>query len=188
MSPLALLLGDPERLPFPGHLRLSRVEGDVGIAVSARVGVAGLDEPGLVLAWRAARALEQRLDQDLAAAPLDRHALLHALWQAVAAAPASALGPAEGSDLSLLAVAFDAQGLGIAGVGLASVWGRGAAGLAPLVATGHPLLAPPGRPERTPGVLTLDRDSVTAVIGVPSHLGPTLPPPAELDRRCGVRP
>jgi len=108
--------------------------------------------------------------------------------------PGADLGPAEGGDLSLLVVAADPDGIGVAGVGLAAALGRGPTGVAPLVAPGHPLLEPPGRPSAVPGVLTLDGARVDAVIGVPSHLEPTLPAlaaaslsPAELDRRCGLR-
>ncbi|MCK6503830.1 hypothetical protein L6R53_10590 [Myxococcota bacterium] len=187
MAPSALLLGDPERLPFAGHLRLVGLRQDAGIAVAARLGVGGLDDAALVPAFRAARALEARLERATAGAEPGRHALLHALWQALAEAPAAELGPSAGGDLCLLALAWDAQGQGVAGVGLGAVWGRSAAGVAPLVAPGHPLLAPPGRPASLPGVLDLDAGTLLSVIGAPSHLPAALPSLSELDRRCGVR-
>lgn len=188
MAPSALLLGDPERLPFAGHLRLACLREDAGIAVAARLGVGGGEEDALVPAFRAARALELRLQRATSGAGAGRHALLHALWQALAEAPAAELGPTEGADLCLLALAWDTQGQGVAGVGLSAVWGRSAAGIAPLVAPGHPLLAPPGRPAGLPGVLDLEAGTLLAVVGAPSHLPSTLPALAELDRRCGVRP
>ncbi len=180
----ALLIGDPDRLSFQGHLRLSLDRGAAGISVAARVGVS--DDP--VPAWWAARALQTRLSTALGEADPDRHSLLHALWRAVADMPADALGPAAGGDLSLLATSWDPDAIAIAGVGLASVWAWRRAGLVPLVEAGHPLLAGPGRPARTPGVLTLDIGVVPdAIVGCPSHLDPTPPPPVELPRRCGLR-
>jgi hypothetical protein len=188
MAPSALLLGDPERLPFAGHLRLCCVGEEAGLAVAARLGVSGPEDAALVPAFQAARALEAWLERALMGAGAGRHALLRALWLAVAEAPADSLGPREGADLCLLALAWDAQGQGVAGVGLAAVWGRSAVGVAPLVAPGHPLLAPPGRPAGLPGVLDLDAGTLLSVVGAPCHLPPTLPALTELDRRCGVRP
>lgn len=186
-APAALLLGDPERLPFVGHLRLVCARDGAGLALSARLGVSSADDAALVPAFLAARQVEVRLAGALASAPAERHAMLRALWQALAEAPAAQLGPAGGADLCLLALAWDGEGQGVAGVGLGAVWGRSVAGLAPLVAPGHPLLAPPGRPTALPGVLDLDPGTLEVVLGAPSHLPAVLPAAAELDRRCGVR-
>ncbi|RME25799.1 MAG: hypothetical protein D6798_08100, partial [Deltaproteobacteria bacterium] len=125
----ALLLGDPDRLAFQGHLRLSVAHPSAGIAVAARVGAG--DDP--VPAWWAARGLETRLRDALQSSAPDRHAMLHALWRAVGEAPAESLGPQEGRDLSLLAASWDAGGVAVAGVGLAAAWAWLPTGLTPLV-------------------------------------------------------
>lgn len=180
MTCLALLLGDAERLPFAGHLRLRAEHGPVGLALAARVGPRGQDEASLRACFQSAQILREALAPVLGPAT-DRHEPLRRMWEALTAL----LDPIAVEDLSLLAIAWDADGQAIAGVGLAAVLGRSRVGLAPLVAEGHPLLAPPGRPSRTPGVLSLDPGTLLAVIGLPPGL--ELPPPAELDRRCGLR-
>lgn len=189
MSTPAWLLGDPTRLPFVGHARFCVEADGARLSGAARVGVAG----GLAGAYRAARGLEAALgavSQPASGArgqaPRDRHALLWRAWELLLALPAEALGPEQGADLALLLVAEDAAGVGVAGVGLSAVWGLEGDRLVPLAEGRHPLLAPPGRPERTPGVLTLDlRPSV--VVGCPAHLDPTPPPLEELRARAGVR-
>ncbi len=180
----ALLLGDPVRLPFCGQLRLSITRGPAGLALAARVGAG----EGPVPAWSAARNLESALRRGLAEASGDRHALLHALWAALGAVPTDGLGDAAGTDLTLLALAWDADGVGVSGVGLAAVWAWRPTALQPLVSPGHPLLAPPGLPDTVPGVLTLDPGvDPLALVGAPSHLPTDAPPLQELPRRCGIR-
>ena len=187
MSVDALLLGTPGRLPFVGHLRASAEGGRAWLRAAGRVFAGG--DP--VAAYEPAR--------QVAAAILgidtrgDRNALLWRAWEAVGALDPSVLGPEEGGDLSLLLVAGDPDGVGVAGVGLTAVWGRvpGLGALVPLVGGRHPLLAPPGRPVRTPGVLTLDpidgRDPVS-VVGCPAPDAPAIAILEGLDARCGVRP
>ncbi len=177
MTCLALLLGDAERLPFAGHLRLRAEHGPVGLTLAARVGPRGQDEASLRACFEAAQVLREALRPVVEAAAVDRHEPLRRMWEA--------LDPVAGEELSLLALSWDAEGQAIAGVGLDAVLGRSKVGLAPLVGPGHPLLAPPGRPARTPGVLTLEPGTLLAVIGLPPGL--SMPPPAELDRRCGLR-
>lgn len=179
MTPLALLLGDADRLPFAGHLRLRAEHGGVGLALAARVGPRGQDEASLRACYETAAALREALAPALSPA-VDRHEPLRRMWEALSALPAR-----EDELLSLLAISWDDGGQAVAGVGLSAVLGRSRAGVASLVGEGHPLLAPPGRPQRLPGVLALDPGTVLAVIGAPP--GVALPPPAELDRRCGLR-
>lgn len=176
----AWLLGDPTSLPFLGHARVL-VEGpEATLAAAGRVGVSG----GVAGGWRAARALEAALRAS--AGPGDRNTLLWRAWSAVAEIPAAALGPEGGADLSLLLLAMDSGGVGVAGVGLSAVWGLSEGALVPLAEGAHPLLAPAGRPARTPGVLNLDLRP-RAVVGRPRHLGGEAPPVDELGARCGVR-
>lgn len=179
MSRPALLLGDPGRAPFAGHAR-ARVVGPRATMTAAGRVAAGA---GLVVAYGAARALEEVLHR--AAGPGDRNAMLRRAWEALEALPAAALGPEGGADLSLLLVAEDAEGIGVAAVGLAALWGELGGQLLPLVEGKHPLLCPPGRPSRTPGVLTLDL-APERLVGCPASLDPTPPALAALDARCGV--
>lgn len=176
----AWLLGDPTRAPFQGHARLGLDTGRARLRGAGRLGVGG----GLVGAYRAARALEQAI-LEAAAGPGDRHALLWRSWEALFGLDLATLGPDGGADLSLLLVAEDEGGVGVAGVGLCAVYGLVEGALRPLAEGSHPLLSAPGRPIRTPGVLTLDLE-VQAVLGVPAHLEPAAPPLEQLRARCGV--
>lgn len=180
----AHLLGDGGRLPFAGHLRLRAGDALIGLEVAARLGPRPRGEEDLVAAWWAACALREALERALTGAFRDRHEPLRRLWEAVAALPEEALGPARGADLCLLAASFDGTGQAIAGVGLAGVQALCTSGPRELVGAGHPLLAPPGRPARLPGVLNLDPDEVSGVIGRPWDVQP--PPPGELLRRAGA--
>lgn len=177
----AWLLGDPTRAPFVGHARVRLDTGRARLSGAGRLGVAG----GLVGAFRAARRLEAVV-LEAAAGPGDRHALLWRSWEALIALPAEELGADGGADLTLLLVAEDVGGIGVAGVGLSGVFGLAGGRLVPLVEGRHPLLAPPGRPARTPGVLTLELEP-EAVVGVPAHLEGLAPVPEGLALRCGVR-
>ena len=181
MTVQAWLLGDPTRAPFLGHARLRLDTGRARLAGAARLGLGG----GVVGAYRAARGLEQALIE-AASGPGDRYALLWRAWEALAGMPAEALGPAGGGDLSLILVAEDPGGICVAGVGLSAVYGLVGAELRALVEGQHPLLAPPGRPARTPGVLTLDVEP-EAVVGLPAHLEPRPPRLDSLRALAGVR-
>lgn len=180
----ALLMGDGGRLPFAGHLRLHAGDAIIGLEVAARLGPRPRKEEDIVAAWWAACALREALQKALAGVFRDRHEPLWRLWEAIAALPDDALGPARGADLCLLAASFDGAGQAIAGVGLAGVQALGRAGPRELVGQGHPLLTPPGRPARLPGVLKLGPDEVAGVIGRPWDVQP--PPPGELLRRAGA--
>ena len=176
----AWLLGDPAPLPFLGHARVL-VEGtDARLTASARLGVGGR----VTEAFRAARALEATLRG--VAGPGDRNALLWRAWSALFALDRAVLGPAKGADLTLLMLVEDARGAGVAGVGLSGVWGLSEKRLFPLAEGAHPLLAPPGLPTRTPGVLTLD-SRPEAVIGRPHHFGGEAPAVEDLAALAGVR-
>ncbi len=177
----AWLLGDPTRAPFLGHARVRLDTGRARLWGVGRLGVQG----GLVGAYRAARRLEQVI-LEAAAGPGDRHALLWRSWEALFGMPLDELGPERGADLTLLLVAEDEGGVGVAGVGLGAVFGLTKGRLVPLAEAPHPLLGGQGRPLRTPGVLTLDLE-VETVLGVPAHLEPTPPALDQLPARCGVR-
>jgi hypothetical protein len=176
----ALLPGDPGPLPFLGHLRLRVEARGVWLAAAGRVGATG----DATTAWMAARTVERALRG--AAGGGDRHAWLWRCWEAVAAVPAGALGPRGGEDLSLVLVAGDPRGVGLAGVGLNAAWGLLDGALRPLVEGRHPLLSPPGRPSQMPGVLTLDAEP-SLILANPSHRPPVTPAVGELARLCGVR-
>ena len=185
MSTLALMLGDPNPPSFVGHLRLQLVGTGSSLAVAGRVAV----EAGVIGAFLPARRVEAALREAVTPAldGRDRHLLLHRAWAALAAIPALDLGPAGGADLSLLLVAADDRGVGIAGVGMCGVWGEHDGQWRPLVGSGHPLLRGPGRPEKTPGVLTLTA-APTAVLAIPSHLPPELPAAGRVRACAGARP
>lgn len=174
------LLGDPTPLPFLGHAR-AHVEGpDARLSASARLGVGG----GVAEAFWAARGLERALQA--AAGPGDRNAMLWRAWAALFALDRASLGPAQGEDLSLILAAADAAGCGVAGVGLSAVWGLREGRLVPLAEGAHPLLAPPGLPRRTPGVLTLDFVP-DAIVGRPHHHRSEAPAVEDLAALAGVR-
>ncbi len=181
MSAPAWLLGDPSRAPFLGHARFALDTGKARLSGAGRLA----PKDGLVGAYRAARRLEQVI-LEAAAGPGDRHALLWRAWEALFALPLAELGSEQGADLTLLMVAEDAGGTGVAGVGLSAALGLAGGRLVPLAEGRHPLLSPPGRPARTPGVLTLELE-VEAVVGIPSHLDAAPPPLDQLRARCGVR-
>lgn len=184
MSGLACwLLGDPSLLPFSGHFRLTVTGRHAAVAVAGRV--AGDDRPveAFAHARRVASVLQTAADGPWA--ETDRHGLVRRIWQLLDALDDKVLGPGRGDDLSLLLLARDDQGVGVAGVGLSGVWVH-LDGWRTLVPPGHPLLAPTGRPAHLPGVLTLEQPC-TQVVGTPAHLDPILPAPDTLARRCGVR-
>jgi hypothetical protein len=186
MKSAAFLLGDPGRMPFIGHFQVGIHTGGASLAVAGRVAA----HSGVVRGFRAARELESALLGMSTVEVQDRHDLIRRAWTVLHDVEACDFGPDGGADLTLLMVAQDAQGMGIAGVGLSGVWGwSGAVGdeVLPLVQGAHPLLGDPGMPGQTPGVLTLDAP-VARVVAVPSHLQPVLPGPDTLARRCGVHP
>jgi hypothetical protein len=186
MQLAALLLGDPGRMPFIGHFQVGIHTEGASLAVAGRV--AG--RSGVVPGFRAARELEGALLGMNTVEVQDRHDLIRRAWRVLHDVEACDFGPDGGADLTILMVGQDAQGMGIAGVGLSGVWGwSGAVGdeVQPLVDGAHPLLGDPGMPEETPGVLTLDAP-VARVVAIPTHLQPVLPGVDTLARRCGVHP
>jgi len=173
-------------MPFKGHLRVAVRSGWAGLAVAGRVaGDCSVEE-----AYAVARRMEGLLGAAVAGAgdQPDRHAVLRKVWELVAGLPAASFGSGEGADLTLLVVAYDADGVGVAGVGLAALWGEriGEPGLVPVVPDNHPLLTPQGRPDGVPGVLTLEKP-YTRLVGSPAHQDPVAPAIADVSRRCGVR-
>ena len=174
--------GAPGRLPFVGHFRFQQQSG--GLAIAAAGTVAGRAD--VSAAFRAARAIEMVLSGLLARNAANRHDLLNMAWSLIGDIDACDLGPAGGEDLCILFAATDPEGMGIAGMGLGGVWSLDGASLKPLVTGDHPLLGAPGRPERLPGVLTLDETAHTVVAVSQDHPVPTLSP-VDLKARCGVR-
>jgi hypothetical protein len=186
MQVVALLLGDPGRLPFVGHFQVGIHTGAGSLAVAGRVSA----EAGAVPGFRAAREVEGALLGMTTHDVKDRNDLLRRAWRSLHDLATCDMGPAGGADLTILMAARDERGMGIAGVGLAGVWGwSGALGddPVPLVQGAHPLLGRPGMPAEVPGVLTLDAP-VEQVVAVPAHLQPVLPGTDSLTRRCGVHP
>lgn len=174
--------GAPGRLPFVGHFRFHRRQDELAIAVAGVV--AGRED--ISAAFRAARELEMVLSGLSIREASDRHDLLNLAWARICDVNACDLGPQGGADLCTLFAATDADGMGIAGVGLGGVWAFNSTQLQPLVTGDHPLLCGPGRPDRLPGVLTLDETAHTVVAVGHDHPVPTLSP-SGLDARCGVR-
>jgi hypothetical protein len=172
-----VLLGEEGRLPFLGHFRAAVESGGARLSAAGRVAVD---------AYRAARRVEVALRSAAEGEALDRFGLLRRAWERVGAIPAEALGPGGGGDLVLVLLSEDAGGIGLAGVGLSMVWGLAREQVGPLVSLRHPLLCPPGRPSRTPGVLNLEVRP-TQVIGAPSHHPLQPPDPRWLAARTGQR-
>ena len=184
MQVVALLLGDPGRLPFVGHFQVGIHTGAGSLAVAGRVAA----EAGVVPGFKAAREIESALLGLRTQGVQDRNDLIRRAWTALHDVAACDMGPASGTDLTILLAAQDDRGMGIAGVGLSGVWGwSGVVGeeIKPLVQGAHPLLGEPGLPKEVPGVLTLDAP-VARVVAVPAHLQPVLPNSDTLARRCGV--
>ena len=174
--------GAPGRLPFVGHFRFQQQFG--GLALAAAGTVAGRAD--ISAAFRAARAVEMVLSSLPAHSAENRHDLLNTAWSLISDIDACDLGPAGGEDLCILFAAADSDGVGIAGMGLGGVWSLDGEHLKSLVTGDHPLLSGPGRPERLPGVLTLDDVAHTVVAVGHDHPVPTLSP-IGLKARCGVR-
>ena len=145
VGPRALLLGGPGRWPFNGQLRRRIGGGEAELHLCAAV-AHGCPPPQ---AWQAARALGACFD---GLDGRDRFALLRGAWERLAGLDPRQLGPAAGADLTLLLVALDGGGMGIAGTGLAALWALDGPAPEPLLSAEHPLLQLNGIPPRPPGV------------------------------------
>ncbi len=183
MTLVAHLHGAPDRLPFVGHFRAAASAEDRAYSVAGRVA----DRGDVLTAFRAARAVEAVLSGVRPADSRDRVDLLERVWAAIGSLDGCDLGDGRGSDLVALIAIRDAQGMGIAGPGLGGVWAWKESGLSPLVEGQHPLLAGPGRPDRLPGMLTLDAPCPSVVAVAHDHPVPTLKL-KDLARSCGVNP
>ena len=173
------LLGRIGAWPFAGHF-----QGTSGqVCWAGRVGLSG----DLEQAWRASRAVQRAL---LRAGPIeaDRRRALSVLWSRLSGVSRDLLGPGEGADLVLVAVATDEEGSAITAIGLQAVLAASATTAAsPWVQGTHPLLGEPGLPARRPGALTVDR-CPPWLIGVPRGVERD-PRGARLERllpACGV--
>jgi hypothetical protein len=185
MASRALLLARPGPFPFAGHLRLEARGDHAWIAIAASVA----STAGPVGAFAPARALRAHLLtwlEPLAAETNDRNLLLRTLWDALADAPPAALGLGGGGDLSLLTLAGDRRGAGVAGVGLSGVWGMYVEAWEPLALGAHPLLGPTGCPKQLPGALRLTASPRRVLAAVASQPA-VLPPLDEILARAGVR-
>jgi hypothetical protein len=152
------------------------------------VGRVGASQGDPQRAYSAARTVEAALRRATAGAwrETDRNGLLRRAWELLGAEPPASVGG--GLDATVLLVAEDELGVGVAGVGLGAVWGVVDGALRRLVPRGHPLLGPPGLPGAVPGVLTLDGPLPTDVIGAPHELAALSPVLDRLERQCGVLP
>ena len=175
------LLGEPGLLPFAGHFRLQARGRRACVSVAGRVAASAGPARAHVHARAVAGVLSTAADGPWA--DTDRHGLIRRIWQLLDDVDDKTLGPERGTDLSLLLLAQDASGTGVAGSN-SGVWVQ--------VETWRSssrlgiLSAPPGRPARLPGVLTLEQPC-TRVVGSPTHLDPVLPAADRLAQRCGVR-
>lgn len=183
MTLVAHLHGAPDRLPFVGHFRVARNAGPVSVAVAGKVSGRG----DVQEAFRAARTVETALMSVSLEQCFTRNDALNRIWDAMVAIEGCDLGVGLGNDLVALLAAQDESGMGIAGPGLGGVWAWESTELLPLVQGQHPLLGPPGRPERLAGVLTLDAPCAAVVAVAHDHPVPTLKLQG-LARRCGVNP
>lgn len=178
--PAALMLSGAGRYPFNGAFERRWAQGQVRLDLAGRIAASSSPE----VTWQIVLQLHEAL-QDLGGA--DRLSAIRSVWDRLLTLPRHQLGPAQGTDLSLLVVAEDPAGTSVAAVGLEMVWTWSEDRVQPLVGTEHPLLAPPGIPRLPPGALTLDsRPSgplIAAAVGVQSL---TVDTPQETLARCGV--
>lgn len=179
----AHLHGSPGRLPFIGHFRAAARSGPVAFSVAGAV--AARSEPQI--AFDAARAVEAAFRADLLEGAADKVAVLGRVWEAILGIDERVLGPHQGRDFVALLAVVDEHGVGIAGPGLGGVWAWEDGGLTALVHGEHPLLGPPGRPERLPGILSLDEAHSRVVAVAHDHPVPNIQF-SGLARRCGVSP
>lgn len=152
---------------------------------TARLYVAGAVSVGSEppVAWAAAAVVRACL------APVegrDRFSLLRSGWERLSELDVGLLGPARGEDLALLLVAQDTQGMGIAGTGLAALYGLDGSAEA-LLEGDHPLLGIRGIPASPPGLFT--PHSPPSVVVAAAASGAVEPGPhGGWPLACGVRP
>ena len=138
-------------------------------------------------AFDAARAVESALRSVRLSESDDKVAVLGRVWEAILGIDEGVLGPPQGRDFVALIAVADTHGVGIAGPGLGGVWAWKERGLTALVQGEHPLLGPPGRPDRLSGILSLD-EPCSRVVAVPhDHPVPNIQF-SGLARRCGFNP
>jgi len=183
MTLTAHLHGSPDRLPFVGHFRAADRLGTVAHSVAGSV--ASRSDPQA--AFDAARAVESALRSVRLSESDDKVAVLGRVWEAILGIDEGVLGPPQGRDFVALIAVADTHGVGIAGPGLGGVWAWKERGLTALVQGEHPLLGPPGRPDRLSGILSLD-EPCSRVVAVPhDHPVPNIQF-SGLARRCGFNP
>lgn len=183
-----LLRGRPGDWPLAGHV----LGGRAGTSRDGEVYWAGRVGGGapLDVAWRASRILEQAL-RGGARREGGARSTLQAVWEALESIVPSELGPELGRDLSLLLAARDAEGLLVSAVGVGRVDvlnPRQGGRLRPWLEGDHPLLGPPGLPERSPGALQLQAGPSWLVGTVWGEAAPDSQGEGEgaLLSRCGV--
>ncbi len=179
LAPRCLLLGAPGRYPFNGHLRLAVQCGSAHLHLAAAVNTRR-DPPAALEAAAVLRAKLAGIDGR------DRFGLLRSAWELLAELDCDLLGPDRGEDLALLMVAWDGQGLGVAGTGLEVLYELGDL-TTPLLDGAHPLLCIRGVPSTAPGVFTPHRPPLVVVGAAASGaLDPSTKPSWEL--ACGLHP
>lgn len=180
--PAALMLSGAGRYPYNGMFERHWSQGQVQLDVAGRI--AGSSAPEVT--WEVVVQVHEALD-GLGGA--DRLSALRSVWDRILTLPRQDLGPAQGSDLSLLLVASDPAGTSVAAVGLEMIWRWSPERVKPLVGQDHPLLAPPGIPRLAPGALTLDDalsgPLIAAAVGARSR---GVGAPHETLARCGATP
>lgn len=174
----AALLGSPSRLPFNGFFR-QRVPGVGGVLHVA--GAIAVDRPPPE-AWEITTRLRAVLQT---VRGRNRLELVRGAWETLAALDRAGLGPRRGDDLTLLLVAVDTDGVGVAATGLAALAGVEGTRLEAVVPAEHPLLALRGIPSVPPRVLTPSRPW-QVFLGAPHTGAVSLPDLPGWPRACGV--
>jgi hypothetical protein len=181
MSVSALLLGEPGRLPFVGHLRVRVAAGPgVGLAIAGRV--AALD--GVEAAFVAASHLERELAR---VRGVDRREAHDQVWATVRGIEPALLGSRGGADLSLLVACEDERGPSVSATGIGGLWGVSGDVIVALVPAGHALLDATGIPAGTPEVLHLGRP-FDALVAMAAGLEIEAPSPETWRERAGAAP
>lgn len=182
---IAALAGRTGAWPFAGAFTGSLSDdGPMGLAWAGRV-TSGAD---LALAWRASRLLEHTLARPGLPRADRRHALAIA-WARLDGVQRDLLGPNAGDGVSVLLIAWDAEGVALSGVGLEALYASDpGSALAPWLAPTHPLFGLPGLTTARPMALTVD-SAPSSLIAVAHGDGHDLAGLAHQDAllRCGAR-
>jgi len=157
---IAALAGRTGPWPFAGAFTGTLCDdGPTGLAWAGRV-TSGAD---LSLAWRASRLLEHPLARP-GLPRADRRRALAIAWARLDGVQRELLGPNAGDGVSVLLIAWDAEGVALSGIGLEALYASDANGeLAPWLAPAHPLFGLPGLTTARPMALTVDAAPSTLI-------------------------